>query len=141
MMQEALSKQWSRAGALPLAALLSLVAMGAGLAVSLSVPVIVGKVPEYDACGSNGVVKGLDPHGDGFLAVRSGPGSQYQMLDKLLEGQAVFVCDDRGQWLGVVYTRGNQDCGVDSALDRPKPYSGPCFSGWVYRNWITITAG
>jgi hypothetical protein len=115
--------------------------MGAALATSLAVPVIVGKVPEYDACGSSGKVKGLDPIGDGFLAVRSGPGSQYQMIDKLLEGQSVFVCDDRGQWLGFVYTRGNQDCSVTSALSRPKPYSGPCLSGWVHRNWITITAG
>jgi hypothetical protein len=140
-MRGSTAKRATRAAALPLTLLLSLVAMGAALATSLAVPVIVGKVPEYDACGSSGKVKGLDPIGDGFLAVRSGPGSQYQMIDKLLEGQSVFVCDDRGQWLGFVYTRGNQDCSVTSALSRPKPYSGPCLSGWVHRNWITITAG
>jgi hypothetical protein len=139
-MRESTAKRATRAAALPLALQLSLAAMGAVLATSLAVTVIVGKVPEYDARGSRGEVKWLDPHGDGFLAVRSGPGSQYQMIDKLLEGQSVFVCDDRGQWFGVVYTRGNQDC-VTSALSRPKPYSGPCLAGCVHRNWITITAG
>jgi hypothetical protein len=138
-MRESTAKRATRAAALPLTLLLSLVAIGAAPATSLAVPAIVGKVPEYDACDSSGEVKELDPHGDGFLAVRSGPGSQYQMIDKLLEGQSVFVCDDRGQWLGIVYTRGNEDCGVSSALSRP--YSGPCLSGWVHRNWITITAG
>jgi hypothetical protein len=119
----------------------SLAIAGAALAGALAVPVIVGKVAEYDACMSSGAVKGLDPHGDGFLAVRAGPGSQYQMIDKLLEGQNVFVCDERGQWLGVVYTRGNQDCGVTSALNKPTPYPGPCLAGWVHRNFINITAG
>lgn len=136
-----LSKQGSRAAALPLALLSSLAISGVALAGALAVPVIVGKVPEYDACMSTGAVKGLNPHGDGFLAVRAGPGSQYQMIDKLLEGQNVFVCDERGQWLGVVYTRGNQDCGVTSALNRPTPYAGPCPAGWVHRNFINITAG
>jgi hypothetical protein len=136
-----LSKQGSRAAALPLALLSSLAIAGAALAGALAVPVIVGKVAEYDACMSSGAVKGLDPHGDGFLAARAGPGSQYQMIDKLLEGQNVFVCDERGQWLGVVYTRGNQDCGVTSALNKPTPYPGPCLAGWVHRNFINITAG
>jgi hypothetical protein len=136
-----LSKQGSRAAALPLALLSSLAIAGAALAGALAVPVIVGKVAEYDACMSSGAVKGLDPHGDGFLAVRAGPGSQYQMIDKLLEGQNVFVCDERGQWLGVVYTRGNQDCGVTSALNKPTPYPGPCLAGWIHRNFINITAG
>jgi hypothetical protein len=136
-----LSKQGSRAAALPLALLSSLAIAGAALAGALAVPVIVGKVAEYDACMSSGAVKGLDPHGDGFLAVRARPGSQYQMIDKLLEGQNVFVCDERGQWLGVVYTRGNQDCGVTSALNKPTPYPGPCLAGWVHRNFINITAG
>ncbi|HLO22915.1 MAG TPA: integron [Methyloceanibacter sp.] len=136
-----LSKQGSRAAALPLALLSSLAIAGAALAGALAVPVIVGKVAEYDACMSSGAVKGLDPHGDGFLAVRAGPGSQYQMIDKLLEGQNVFVCDERGQWLGVVYTRGSQDCGVTSALNKPTPYPGPCLAGWVHRNFINITAG
>jgi hypothetical protein len=135
-----LSKQGSRAAALPLALLSSLAIAGAALAGALAVPVIVGKVAEYDACMSSGAVKGLDPHGDGFLAVRAGPGSQYQMIDKLLEGQNVFG-DERGQWLGVVYTRGNQDCGVTSALNKPTPYPGPCLAGWVHRNFINITAG
>lgn len=140
-MQRDVSKQRSRWAVVPLVSLAFLANMGTALAGSLAVPVIVGKVPEYDACMSSGAVKGLDPHGDGFLAVRAGPGSQYQMIDKLLEGQNVFVGDERGQWLGVVYTRGNQDCGVTSALNNPTPYPGPCLAGWVHRNFINITAG
>ena len=37
------------------------------------VTVIAGQGgPDYDACGSQGVLRGFDPQGDGFLAVRAG---------------------------------------------------------------------
>jgi len=40
----------------------------------VDVPVMVGGEPDMDACPSGGTVTGLDPRGDGFLSVRSGPG-------------------------------------------------------------------
>ena len=56
------------------------------------VPVMVGGEADLDACGGVGVVSGLAPHGDGFLAVRSGTNASYKLVDKLLEGQQVLMC-------------------------------------------------
>jgi hypothetical protein len=43
----------------------------------LTVPVIVGGIENADACPGTGIVEGLDPHGDGFLAVKAGPGLSF----------------------------------------------------------------
>ncbi len=107
-------------------------------------PVIIGPEPDLDACLSMGEVTGLDPNGDGFLAVRSGPGSDYPLLEKLYEGQSVFICDTTAgdKWYGIVYSRRNDaDCGVGSPLAHPQPYRGPCKSGWVSARWVKVTAG
>jgi len=107
-----------------------------------TVPVIAGQNPEYDACGTVGVVRGLNPQGgDGFLAVRAGPASGYAMLDKVYNGYLLNICDQRGQWLGVVYSHETQDCGVGTAWPRAAAYTGPCASGWVFRKYVTDYAG
>ena len=88
------------------------------------VPVVIQADPNFDACGGNGVVEGLDPSGDGFLAVRSGPGSKYGEIDRLYNGEQVYLCAEKGKWLGVVYSKRRQDCnvinsmGIDTALYR-----------------------
>jgi len=106
------------------------------------VPVMVGGEPDFDACGSQGVVKGLDPQGgDGFLAVRGGPGSGYAMLDKVYNGYILNLCDQRGNWLGVVYSHETMDCGVGTPWPRRQAYTGPCRSGWVYRKYVGDFAG
>jgi len=105
------------------------------------VPVIAGQDPGYDACGTVGVVRGLDPKGDGFLAVRAGPGSDYAMLDKVYNGTLVNICDQRGSWLGVVYSHETMDCGVGTPWPRAGAYSGPCLSGWVFKKYVGDTAG
>ena len=53
-------------------------------------PIVIEADPNFDACGANGVVEGLDPSGDGFLAVRSEPGSKYREIDRLYNGAQVF---------------------------------------------------
>jgi hypothetical protein len=50
-------------------------------------------------------VAGLNPQGDNFLAVRSGPGRDFAKIDELYQGDRVLLCDERGQWVGIVYTR------------------------------------
>ena len=40
------------------------------------VPVTYGGQEDLDACSSMGEVKGLNPQGDNFLSVRSGPASR-----------------------------------------------------------------
>ncbi len=113
----------------------------AAMAQQPNVPVLAGGEAEFDACGSQGVVRGLDPKGDGFLAVRSGPGSGHAMLDKIHNGDIVNLCDQRGSWLGVVYSHETEDCGVGTPWPRRQVYSGPCRSGWVYRKFVADYAG
>lgn len=109
-------------------------------------PVIVGEQEDLDACGAWADVHGLNPKGDGFLAVRTGPGVAYAMRDRLRERDGLFVCGGSadGVWLSIVYPRKGQDaadCGVSSALPAPRAYRGPCAWGWVRADWIRILAG
>jgi hypothetical protein len=96
-----------------------------------------------DPCG-NGVVMGLDPRGDGFLAVKAGPGLNYDRIDKLYNGAQVYICGSRGDWFAIVYDRAGEwtaGCNVMSPWPRSMPYTGPCRWGWVHRRWIEVVAG
>lgn len=105
-------------------------------------PVMVGGDPDFGACGALGVVRGLDPHGDGFLALRSGPSAKTRLIDQLREGDAVYFCESVPGWIGVVVYPPNPliDCGVSEVLMPRQPYSGPCKTGWVSEKWIEIVA-
>lgn len=128
---------------LPLSSVL--VALYAVLAVTVDVspaaadPVYYGGAEDYDACPVVGEVRGLNPRGDNFLAVRAGPGARHRMLDKLHTRQLVFVCEERGGWLGIVY--GRTDCEVNFPILMRSVYRGPCRSGWVSRKFIAEIAG
>lgn len=116
---------------------------GAGRA---PVAVPTGGEAELDACPTWAQVSGLDPAGDGFLAVRAGPGVDHAELDRLAEGRGLFVCvgTEDGVWLGVVYPRPGQDmadCGVSSPRVVAAPYRGGCASGWVAARWVKPIAG
>lgn len=106
-------------------------------------PVMVGAVEDLDACTGLGVVSGLDPEGDAFLAVRAAANANAKMLDKLPEGKKVHICDTSpdGKWLGIVYSRKGIDCGVNSPIRPAQPYKGRCHSGWVSARWIKVIAG
>lgn len=106
-------------------------------------PVMVGGDPEYDACGSLGVVRGLKVGGDGFLALRSGPSANARMVDKLQEGDAVYLCENVSGWIGVVVYPPNPmiDCDVSHPITPRQPYSGPCKAGWVSEKFIEVVAG
>ena len=108
-------------------------------------PVMVGGEEDLDACSSVGVVSGLAPRGDGFLAVRTGANASYKLVDKLLEGQQVLICSTSadGKWYGIVYAQGNKDldCGVSSPISPEQPYQGKCKSGWVSGRWIKQIVG
>ncbi|MGH0264824.1 integron [Sinorhizobium meliloti] len=105
------------------------------------VPVVIEADPNIDACGGNGVVGGLNPSGDGFLAVRSGPAPKYAEIDRLYNGEEVYLCAVRGKWLGVVYSNQRQHCNVTKPWISTQPYTGPCKSGWIHQNWVSLYAG
>ena len=109
----------------------------------IEVPVLSGGRPAtMEACSWTGFVQGLDPRGDGFLSVRSGPGGRvFQEIDRVYNGQQVFVCDIAGPWYGVVYPSGRQNCGIDVSWPTRLPYTGPCRYGWIHSRYVSDLAG
>lgn len=81
-------------------------------------------------------VAGLKADGDGFLAVRTGPGSEYSKIGELYNGDVVIICDTRGKWVGVFYGRVsvNNPSSLDGEWDMP-------FKGWIHSNWLRPLAG
>ncbi len=108
-------------------------------------PVMVGGEADLDACGGFGVVEGLNPAGDGFLAVRSGPGTNYPKIGELHNGHEIYMCDEAGsgKWHGIVFGKHPKagDCGVSSPIAQLGPYAGPCFAGWVFHKYVRLIAG
>ena len=105
------------------------------------VPIMIESEPDRDACSGTGIVKGLDPYGDGFLAVKGGPGLRFPRIDKLYNGEQVYICIESSDWYGIVYSKQRRDCNVSTPWPRSLPYTGPCRSGWVHKRWIELIAG
>jgi Caspase domain/Bacterial SH3 domain len=78
-------------------------------------PKKVKSVPAADACASVGRVRGLDPNGDNFLSVRTGPGTGFGEIDRLYTGNKVRICSSQGKWLKITYGGGR---------------------GWVYGRYV-----
>lgn len=101
--------------------------------------VALASAPSVDPCPDRGEVRGLNPQGDGFLAVRTGPSTDYEQVDELHNGDMVKLCDYRNGWHRVVYTADDSRvarCRLSSdQLPDPKS-AGPCRSGWVHGNWV-----
>jgi hypothetical protein len=116
-------------------------ALAQGAYVRPDVPIVIGGDQGLDACGGVGRVAGLDPHGDGFLAVKAGPGISYARIDRLYNAKQVYLCVEKGNWWGIVYSKTRQKCNVSSPWPAAMPYTGPCRSGWVHRKWIKLLAG
>jgi hypothetical protein len=81
-------------------------------------------------------VGGLDPNGDGFLAIRSGPGTQYRKTGELHNGEVVYIYEQRGQWAGVVYRTDREGCSATQTRTVTHPNR-----GWVHSNWLRDLAG
>lgn len=68
------------------------------------------------------LVKGLDPNGDGFLAVRTGPGTGYPQISSLFNGDAAFLgAACQGRW-----------CYIEGAVQRGQTTN---LRGWIYDAW------
>ena len=63
-----------------------------------------------------------------LLAVRTGPGVEYRILDRLGNGYPLQVCAREGEWFAIV----EADCPVDVITWE----SSACAKGWSYRRWI-----
>lgn len=69
------------------------------------------------ACFGAAEVMGLNPQGDGFLAVRTGPGSDYPKIGEVRNGDRVGTYGKRGEWEAISF-------GPDNRL------------GWAHGNWL-----
>lgn len=101
------------------------------------VPVMMHADGDLDTCAF-GKVSGLNPNGDNFLAVRAGPGTSYAMIDKIHTDDEVWLFDQKGGWIGIVYGTNNVNC---SPINADAPYTGPGQTGWVFGKYITVVAG
>lgn len=108
-----------------------------------SMPVTASSDGIMDACNSVGRVTWLNPKGDNFLSVRSGPGGKYTEISRLASGTDIFICNERSPWLGVIYPPDitTVDCGTDAYVGEAKPYTGPCRSGWIHQKFVEVIAG
>ena len=105
------------------------------------VPIIIGGAVSAAACPGGGDVVGLDPRGDNFLSVRSGPGgSEYRELDRIHTGQRLKICDMNGPWFAVVYDRDRdtESCDVDRPWTVRQAYAGRCRQGWVHSRYVDV---
>ncbi|MBK8283680.1 MAG: integron [Ahniella sp.] len=97
--------------------------------------------PDLDACLS--MARVVEAGGTG-LAVRAAPDGAAAVTDEIAVGAVVFLCDTSEDevWSGVVYPQTeDQDCGLGSGVETPKPYDGPCKSGWVLADRVPVEAG
>lgn len=106
-------------------------------------PIVIGGDSTFDACPSTGKVIGLDQNRDGYLSVRNGPDkARFDEIDRIPNGQILWICDRVEQWFAVVYQPGDQqDCGVSTPWLIKSPYTGPCRSGWVHSRYVGDQAG
>ncbi|MEA2028469.1 MAG: SH3 domain-containing protein [Campylobacterota bacterium] len=88
----------------------------------------LGLTSSIEARCHTAYVTGLDPYGDNFLAVRTGPSTRYRQIDSLYSGDRVYVCDYDRRWRLVYY-------GSRCYLERGRAV-GRCDSGWVYGRYI-----
>lgn len=112
------------------------------------VPVqVVSPDEDIDAC-SVGAVRDAGVVRQGRVAVRAGPGVQFDAIDSLKPGAPFFSCDGAGGWVGIVYRREGDppdttgSCGaLTSPVAEKRAYRGPCRSGWIADSAQQITGG
>lgn len=79
------------------------------LAQALAVPFNTYCPPDAQAaCFGTAEVMGLNPNGDGFLAVRTGPGSDYEMIAKIHNGDIIGIYDKSGDWYAISFRSNDQ---------------------------------
>ncbi len=76
--------------------------------------------PQQQAALYTHVVRGLDPNGDGFLALREGTWSGARRITKMLEGTRLRFLSQNGLWMQVQTETG--------------------LTGWAHTNWIAPLA-
>ena len=90
-----------------------------------------------DTC-AYGQVAGLKSDGDGFLSVRTGPGTKYESFDELKNNDKVWLFEERNGWYGIVYGLDELNC---SPVENDRPVETDGKKGWVFGKWVEVLAG
>lgn len=75
---------------------------GPAAAQGLEVRFLIPEDSQATGCAAR-YVSGLDPNADGFLAVRTGPGTGYRKIDQVYNRDMVRICARSGAWVGVSF--------------------------------------
>jgi hypothetical protein len=118
--------------------LLAMAALGpvAAKAQHLDVPIFEAKSDGEAANCMAGTVMGLKAGGDGFLAVRSGPGAEYPKLGEIHNGDRVTIFEGSGDWWGILVPDGRLRQGDACARVGPRRQVSGSGLGWVHGKWI-----
>lgn len=111
--------------------------MRRGILTVLAMVVLLGVVPAAARAGDcTGFVTGVRPisqynhaAGNGFLAVRTGPGTQFRQIGELYLGDEIAVWARQGAWYRVQCMSGR--C-LSPLWGQPNP------NGWVYGQYLSI---
>lgn len=120
--------------------LLALLAVGVApaplAAQGLDVPIHEQASDGQAANCSAGTVMGLKAGGDGFLAVRTGPGSNYRRLGELHNGDRVTIFEGRDGWLAILVPGGQVSPADACQRVGPRRQLSGSGLGWVHGRWI-----
>lgn len=103
------------------------------------VPVMYGdESGELDACTS---LAHLEIASE--LNVLEAPTNHAPTIDKIDSTISFWICDQSkdGKWLGIIYSRSNQECEVSTPVNPRRAYQGSCQSGWISNTGVIIDAG
>lgn len=75
------------------------------------------------------------------LNVRSRPSAKAKVVERLKNGADVYVCDEMGVWLKIVFWTAPAPCSVARESGMPVNETQGCRSGWVRREGIEIISG
>ncbi len=99
------------------------------LSAVLAVPAMAGDC-EGRVVGVRPISQYNHANGNGFLAVRSGPGGGYNQVGEVYRGDVLSVYGRVGKWYEVTCMAGR--C--------TNPLWGPAYpQGWVHRNYVQVS--
>jgi hypothetical protein len=107
------------------------------------VPVLLHANRYTDACPSSAQPRLPRGGPDGFLSLRTGPGTAWSETARLRPSDRMFECDERNGWTAVVVepADGVGDCRIPAPRRGTERYPGPCRHGWVSSRLIVTVAG
>lgn len=122
--------------AIPMAVAVLLAAFSLAQAEALDVPVREHAGDGQAASCGVSEVAGLRADGDGFLAIRSGPGVGYPQIGQLVNGDRVTVFSGRGDWVGIATVASHIDQADVCGNRGPARALSGTGLGWVHGRWL-----